>query len=42
MPTPRTELGVGVLGSTLYAIGGYAPIDANSDGFTANNEAFQP
>lgn len=42
MPTPRTELGVGVLGNTLYAIGGYAPIDANSYGFTANNEAFQP
>lgn len=42
MPTPRTEFAVGVLGNTLYAVGGIAPIDTNSYGFTANNEAYQP
>jgi len=42
MPTARTELGVGVLGNSLYAIGGYFPLSSNSYGFTPNNEAFHP
>jgi cytochrome c biogenesis protein CcdA len=42
MPTARSELGVGVLNNSLYAIGGYAPFSSNSYGFVATNEVFQP
>ena len=42
MPTPRSELGVGVLNGSLYAIGGYAPLNSNSYGFVATNAVFHP
>jgi len=42
MPTARSELAVGVLNNSLYAIGGYAPLSSISYGFAATNEVFQP
>jgi hypothetical protein len=42
MPTARTELGVGVLNDSLYAIGGFAPIGTSSYTFVAKNDVFHP
>jgi N-acetylneuraminic acid mutarotase len=42
MPSARSELGVGVLNNTLYAIGGFAMIAANTYAQAGTNEAYSP